>query len=233
MFSQKYFHKNNKSKILKDLETFLLKVKLKIQKISQLYPTLIKNFQLTIIYLIPFIDLLYSTLYNVYALGYFPEILRPFFSIIITIFTSPIFSIWASPEKAFLFSYIVMELIMVYDAINLSSFLKYHLILSFSLLMFQGIIVAYWDLLFNREVFIGVSHWSFDQGLIIESDPILAILFFLNIFFIFFFFYIYFYITALQGKMSKIPFMNWLTDSAAFWVRIKTPTMRQKKMKKN
>ena len=31
---------------------------------------------------------------------------------------------------------------------------------------------------------------------------------------------------GLFGKYSTLPFMEWLFDSIAFWVKIKTPTMR-------
>ena len=38
--------------------------------------------------------------------------------------------------------------------------------------------------------------------------------------------YLYLYIRSIQGKFATIPGMEWLTDSVAFWLRIKTPTMR-------
>ena len=38
---------------------------------------------------------------------------------------------------------------------------------------------------------------------------------------------------ALQGNFATIPGLTWLTDSVAFWLRIKTPTMRFGKRKKD
>jgi hypothetical protein len=44
---------------------------------------------------------LYAVLNNVFSLGYVPEILGPVFPLISAILQSPIFKIWASPEKVF------------------------------------------------------------------------------------------------------------------------------------
>ena len=38
--------------------------------------------------------------------------------------------------------------------------------------------------------------------------------------------YMYLFFKAMRGKYATIPGMEWLTDSVAFWLRIKTPTMR-------
>ena len=56
-----------------------------------------------------------------------------------------------------------------------------------------------------------------------------------NTFIIFILGYIYLYLTAINGKFATFPGMEWLTDSVAFWLRIKTPTMRTgtRKKKKN
>jgi hypothetical protein len=67
---------------------------------------------------------------------------------------------------------------------------------------------------------------------LIHTDKQLAITFFLNTFFLFIFTYIYLYIRAISGKFATLPLMEWLTDSVAFWLRIKTPTMRFGRRKK-
>jgi hypothetical protein len=41
-----------------------------------------------------------------FSLGYVPEILGPVFPLISAILQSPIFKIWASPEKVFFLSYV-------------------------------------------------------------------------------------------------------------------------------
>ncbi len=98
--------------------------------------------------------------------------------------------------------------------------------------MLQSLAVSYWDIFFHREVAIGVSKWAADQGALIYTDKDLAISFFFNTFVFFILIYFYCYIRALQGKFVTIPMMEWLTDSIAFWLRVKTPTMRLGKRKK-
>jgi hypothetical protein len=46
------------------------------------------------------------------------------------------------------------------------------------------------------------------------------------------FFYSYLYIRAISGKFATFPGTEWLTDSIAFWLKIKTPTMRMGSRKK-
>ena len=82
------------------------------------------------------------------------------------------------------------------------------------------------DRLFHREVTVAAIRWLFDDGFIVASDHSLAIAFFLNTFIIFILLYFYLYTRAVSGKFATIPGMVWLTDSIAFWLRIKTPTMR-------
>ena len=45
-------------------------------------------------------------------------------------------------------------------------------------------------------------------------------------------FYSYLYIRAISGKFATFPGTEWLTDSIAFWLKIKTPTMRMGSRKK-
>jgi len=190
------------------------------------YPNTSQNIQLTFIYFFAIIDLLYGILSNVFSLGYFPEILAPLFPLIKSILLSPIFRIWASPEKVFFLSYVAIEFMIVRSTFNLSKLVKYNILLIFALLMLQGLAISYWDLLFHREVATSAARWLFDEGILIASDKNLAISFFLNTFIIFILLYFYLYIKAISGKFSTLPGMEWLTDSIAFWLRIKTPTMR-------
>jgi hypothetical protein len=104
----------------------------------------------------------------------------------------------------------------------------------FALLMIQGLAISYWDLLFNREIAAIAGHWSdnIDAGDVMFSDGNIAINFFLNTFVIFMVGYIYLYLKAIRGKFATLKGMEWLTDSIAFWLRIKTPTMGFGKRKK-
>ena len=203
-----------------------------LAKYTQNYPDIFQIIQLTFIYFFALIDLIYSVLSNVYALGYFPELLRPFYPTIQWILQSPILRIWASPEKVFFLSYVVIEFMVVRSTFKFSKLVKYNILLVFSLLMVQGLLISYWDLLFHREIATPVAKWAYDQGAIIHTDKRLAIFFFFNTFMLFIGGYLYLYLRALSGKFATIPGMEWLTDSVAFWLRIKTPTMRFGKRKK-
>jgi hypothetical protein len=198
-------------------------VKRSLRNFSIKYPNVSQIIQLSFIYFFAVVDLLYSVLNNVFSLGYLPEILLPIFPLIKSILQNPVLKIWASPEKVFFLSYVVIEF---------SKLVKYNVLLIFSMLMIQGLVISYWDVLFHRQIATPVARWAYDQGAIIYTDKNLAIVFFLNTFFLFILTYLYLYFRAINGKFATIPFMEWLTDSVAFWLRIKTPTMRFGKRKK-
>jgi hypothetical protein len=145
---------------------------------------------------------------------------------------SPILKIWASPEKVFFLSYVVIEFMIVRSVLKFSKLVKYNVLLIFALLMIQGLAISYWDLLFNREIINIQSRLTLDQASFLITDANLALTFFYNTFFIFTIVYFYLYLTALTGKFATIPGVEWLTDSVAFWLRIKTPSMRFGKRKK-
>ena len=217
---------------LKPFKKFLKAIHIRFQEFSKKYPLLTQNIQLTFVYFFALIDLLHSVLNNVFSLGYFPEIIKPFLPFIESVLVSPFFQIWASPEKVFFLSYLVIELMIVRSMFQFSKLVKYNILLIFALLMLQSLAVSYWDILFHREVVKSAAKWAFDQGLLIYTDKNLAIAFFLNTFLIFVAGYLYLYLRALQGNFATIPTMQWLTDSIAFWLRVKTPTMRSGKRKK-
>jgi len=187
---------------------YFQKIRQNFHEFSVNSPTTLQNIQLSFIYFFALVDLLHSVLNNVFSLEYFPEILTPFLPFIKGIIFSPFFQIWASPEKVFFLSYIVIELMIIRSVFQFSKLIKYNILLIFALLM------------------------SADQGALIYTDKDLAISFFFNTFVFFILIYFYCYIRALQGKFVTIPMMEWLTDSIAFWLRVKTPTMRLGKRKK-
>jgi hypothetical protein len=217
---------------VKQLKKIVKKVQKPFRTFSSQFPNVTQMIQLTFIYFFAVIDLLYAVLNNVFSLGYVPEFLLPILPLITSTLQSPIFKIWASPEKVFFLSYIVIEFMIVRSAFNFSKLVKYNVLLIFALLMLQGLVISYWDLLFHRQIATPVAKWAYDQGALIFTDKSLAISFFLNTFVIFIVGYLYLYVTALTGKFAKLPGMEWLTDSVAFWLRIKTPTMRFGKRKK-
>lgn len=213
------------------VQNYFQKIRKNFQEFSSKSPTTLQNIQLTFIYFFALVDLLHSILTNVFSLEYFPEILIPFLPFIKGIIFSPFFQIWASPEKVFFLSYIVIEVMIVRSIFQFSKLIKYNILLIFALLMLQSLVISYWDIFFHREVSIGVAKWSADQGALIYTDKDLAITFFFDTFLLFVLIYLYCYIRGLQGKFATLPFLEWLTDSIAFWLRVKTPTMRIGKQK--
>jgi hypothetical protein len=211
---------------LKFVKKYFLIVGEKLEKFDKLYPNTSRIIQLSFIYFFALIDLFHSILNNVLSLSYFPESVNPFLIGIQEILESPFFKIWGSPEKVFLLSYVVLELIITRSVINFGKFIKYNIILVFALLMLQGLVISFWDFVFHREISDAVSNWTYDEGMTVATNKALGVFFYLITFLAFLGFYYYFYSNALKGKLVTIKGFYWITDSVAFWLRIKTPTMR-------
>jgi hypothetical protein len=224
---------NLSSGFIKKILDFFKSFFKKVRQISSKYPNTMEIIQLCFIYSFAVIDLIHGILSNVFALGYFPEILRPIYPLLKAILLSPLLQVLASPEKIFFLSYVAIELIIVKSVFKFSKLIKYNVLLIFALLMIQGLIIAYWDLLFHREIATGVARWIFDDTGMIFTDKRLAVLFFLLTFVLFMLLYFYLFLRAIAGKFVLLPSMEWLTDSIAFWLRIKTPTMRFGSRKKD
>lgn len=218
--------------VVKTIRRILTPIQQNLQIFSEKYPNTAQNIQLTFVYIFAILDLFSSILNYLLSLGFLPEILRPFLPTIHEILMSPLLQIWASPEKVFFFSYLVIEFMVVKSVFKFSKLVRYNILLIFSLLMLQGLVISYWDLLCHREISSNMAKWAYEQT-IIYSDKYLAYSLFFTTFFLFFFGYIYLYIVALTGKFSTFPGMEWITDSVCFWLKIKTPTMRFGKRKKD
>lgn len=161
-----------------------------------------------------------------------PEVLIPFMPIISGILQSPFFKIWSSPEKVFFLSYVVIEFMVIRKSLNFSKLVKYNVLLIFALLMIQGLVISYWDLFLHRAIATVTQKWAYDGGALVGLNRNIAIVLFLNTFILFITLYSYFYVKALNGLFATLPGLEWLTDSVAFWLRIKTPTMRFGRRKK-
>jgi hypothetical protein len=205
----------------------------KYRKFSEKFnPIFLQTVQLSFIYFFAFVDLVYSILNTVFALGYIPWMIQPIMPIIRAILDSAFLKIWASPEKVFFMSYLVIEFMIIRQTFKFSKLVRYNILLVFSLLMIQGVVISYWDVLFNRQIATTVAKWTIDQGMIVGLDKEIAIWVFFTTFIFFLFSYICLYIKAVQGYFFTFPGLYWLTDSVSFWLKIKTPTMRFGKRKK-
>jgi hypothetical protein len=206
-----------------------------LDKFNQLFPNTSQNIQLTVIYFCAFMDLVHSIGMNLFVLGNIPSILLPAYPVFKAILLNPVLLILTSPEKIFLFSYFAIEIVVINKSFKFSKLVKYNTLLLFSVLMLQGLVINYWDVLLHRQL----SSWEARQTL---DDTILATLhrpFAISLFFVtfmcFFFLYTYLYSKAIQGKFAILPKFLWITDSVAFWLRIRTPSMgfgKRKKKKK-
>nr|AYO28751.1 hypothetical protein [Neotessella volvocina]AYO28760.1 hypothetical protein [Neotessella volvocina] len=225
-FSKQFFLASLTS--FKLVKTILIGIHHSLEKYSVKYPRLTEIIQLTFIYYFAFIDLVFGVLSNVYALGYISIFLEPIYPIAKAILMSTTLRILAAPERIFFLSYLVIELMVIRSIFNFSTLVRYNILLLFSLLMLQGLAISLWDILFHREVVSNVAKWAFDQGAIVHTDRVSSALFFTYTFVLFLFLYIFLYIRALEGKLPTFKFVGaeWITDSVAFWFRIKTPTMR-------
>jgi hypothetical protein len=219
--------------------SWLNRVSLPFQKVlsnfNENYPNTSQNIQFNFIFFFALVDLLYGILSQVFALGYMPQYLVPFYPFIRSILDNPILKIWTSPEKVFFLSYVVIELLIIQNTFKVSKLIKYNILLIFSLLMVQGLILSYWDTFFNRQISDAVTEWIYASDFLIYTDKRVAMLFFLLTFLSFMGIYLYLYYKAVfKAEFATIPCFEWLTDSVAFWLKIKTPTMRfgQRKKKK-
>ena len=104
---------NLSSGFIKKILDFFKSFFKKVRQISSKYPNTMEIIQLCFIYSFAVIDLIHGILSNVFALGYFPEILRPIYPLLKAILLSPLLQVLASPEKIFFLSYVAIELIIV------------------------------------------------------------------------------------------------------------------------
>ena len=214
------------------LQQSLFFLKTSSSNFSKKYPEITQIIQFTFIYLFAIIDLLYTILNNLFSLGAIPEIILISFPLIKAIFNSPILKILSSPEKVFILSFVVIELMVVRPIFKFSKLVKYNILLVFSLLMLQGLVMSYWDFFVHKDIAIAAAKIISEQGVSISTNTNFALFLFFITFIIFLMIYLYLYLQALQGKFGLIKNMEWVTDSVAFWLRIKTPTMGKKGDKK-
>ena len=180
------------------------------------YKKVLEILQLSFLYFFSFLVLIYSV--KMY-LGFLPGGIFSSIPLIQAIFNFQFLRFIAAPERTFFFYILTMELIINRNVFKVSKLVKYNILLIFILEMIQNVLLSYWELLFNRQIsLVGGPEISI-------LDKTLLISFFSGMFSFFTVIYGYSYIKALQGKFVTFPYLEWLTDSIAFWLQIKTPTM--------
>jgi hypothetical protein len=192
---------------------------------SEKNPELLRTILLTLIYFYGFLDLNIIVISNIFSLGFFLDLSNPFIKLLFKLISLPFFKIWASPEKTYFFSYLVLELIVTRSVLKISKFIKFNILLIFALIMLQNLTIAFFDLCFSSQqailLILGLSN------AILEIKNYAAVFYFI-IFIVYSGILCFFYFNALKGKIVVLKNLEWITDSVAFWLRIKTPTMRDR-----
>jgi hypothetical protein len=218
--------------IQKNFITFFKVCARGLDKFNQLFPNTSQNIQLTVIYFCAVIDLVHAIGINLFILGDIPSLLLPAYPVFKAILLNPILQILTSPEKIFFFSYVAIEVVVINKSFKFSKLVKYNTLLLFSVLMLQGLVINYWDVLLHRQLSTWEARQSLDDGILATLHRPFAITLFFVTFMYFLFLYVYLYLKAIQGKFATLTAFRWITDSVAFWLRIRTPTMRFGKRKK-
>jgi hypothetical protein len=198
------------------LKNLLLLFKKRNRRLSKIFPYLLQTIQLTFAYFFAMMTLFYSVTAMLCSIPEFFEMVMPPF--MTELIKSPVVRQALSPERTYFLYIFVFEFIIFRSIFNFSKLFKYNLLLIFILEMMQNLAIGYWDVIFNRQ-FLNETP---------SVDIVVAIYIITFIHIVIFFSYIYSYCSAVLGKYTSFPYMDWLTDSICFWLRIKTPRMGKK-----
>ena len=170
---------------------------------------LIEKIELTILYIYIYVLQLY-TVANI--LGEMPHIYYEIFPGLQR-FSGSAFSIiklLASPEKTFIFYFVLLEFVVYRPIINFSIIVRFNIVYVFSLELLQNLVFAYIEFLFTRDFDKVVIH----KGII---NPLVW-----NVYLVVLITYIYSYCQAMRGRLPRLPFgCQKIVDSVAFWLKLK------------
>lgn len=196
---------------VKKIKKQLKKVGKFILKISKKYSLISQRIQITVVYFFGFMVLLYSIQNGLGEMPFQITSIFPFTKILLNL---SFFKILATPEKIFIFYWILIEFFINRSLFKLSLLVKYNILLIFILEMLQNLILVYWDLFMVREVHLSSNELIVNQGL--------TILFYCAHFFFFTILYLYSYWKSMNNKFPSYPgSLQSITDSIAFWLHLK------------
>jgi len=201
----------------------------RLENFEKKYPKTAQIIQLSFLYFFALIDLFFSILTAIFGSGNFPETFKTFYPSFQALLHSPLFQIWASPERMFFLSYVILDLMINRSVFNLSKVVRYNILLLFALLMLQGLSISCWDLLFHFQIpepKAVVETTAGQTGEKILGFSLIAILFV-----IFCSLYGFLYSVAIKDRLFTNPRIEWLTDSVAFWLKIETPSLKKRRKK--
>jgi len=198
-----------------------------------LFPNANQAIQLSCVYFFAVLDLLVNILPNLLIFE-IPDWLENILEQFVSFLSNDIVMRLTDPDIMYFATIIILDLLIERKLFKLSKLVRYNILLVFALLMLQGITIAFWDALFNRQILESAADWCWDDGAFIHTDKELLIIFFTITFFTYVGIYIYcWFISAFYGNFPIFgqKFL-WLTDSIFFWLKIRTSTMKYGKRKK-
>lgn len=205
--------KTNNSTLFSFFQNILKTIKNIIKnfrKSSKKYKNTYQKIQLTFIYFLATVVLMYLTQASI---GYFPEVLLKLIPFSKEILGLRVLKFLATPEKTFILYLIITETIINRPVFKFSILVKFNILYIFILEMVQNLFICCWDLLFSREM-------DLFSGRIMDKNT--SIFFFCIFFLSFFTIYLHSYWQALQGRFPTLPwFLQKIVDSVLFWLQIK------------
>jgi len=192
-------------------------------------PLLFKICTLGLIYFLGFLDLFFFAISGLSTCDFTSYIFNSQIQFLSKFFKNSFLRFWGTPERSFITSYIVLEL-MINRAktykIYIPKFYRYHILVVFALIMLQSALFSTLDLFLHREFSQTVTHLSYKLGTLAPTNVKLIISSYISSLLFFSSLYIYAYIQGLYGKLPRFIGANWFNDSLALWLRIKTPTLK-------
>jgi hypothetical protein len=202
-------------KLFQWIKRVIILFKRRNRRFSKEHPHLLESIQITFVYFFAVLALLYNLTALVGHIPYVFECLLP--SFLQDLIKSPLVRLALAPEKTYFVYLFVIEFIIFRSLFHFSKLFKFNVLLIILLEMLQNLAISYWDILCNRQF-----------GNVLSIDMVWA-LFCISLIYLFFLVcYLYSYFCAMRGKYTSLPYMDWLTDSISFWLRIRTPRMKKK-----
>ena len=195
---------------------------------DDLFPGTRHLLQICCLYLFAVIDLIFITVRFIYQLkGTLPIFLLSIQPFTVAILQNPILQFLFDPLVTMLSSFLVFDLFLTKNVFKLNKLVRFNVVLIYSLLTLQQISITLWDVIFNNGLPETVAAYAWAPQLLNVSNVPVALTFFTITLVIFLYTYSYCFSCAFVGRFPRFPkgFL-WISDSAAFWMRIKTPTMR-------
>ena len=194
---------------------------------DDLFPGTRHLLQICSMYLFALIDLIYVTVRFIYQLGgTLPPFLRSIQPFTVVILENPILQTLFDPLVTILSSFLVFDLFLLRNVFKLNKLVRFNIVLIYSLITLQQISMLLWDVIFNSALPETVAAYAWAPQYMTVSDVPVALVFFTITLIVFLFTYSYCFSCAFLGRFPIFPKgFFWITDSAAFWMRIKTPTM--------